>query len=49
MKVTLKKVSIKDLVEDYYNDLEEGLVGYAGQLDIRPPYQIKTHIQNGVI
>ena len=39
MKITLKKIKIRDLVEDYSNHLEEGVVGYGGKLDIRPPYQ----------
>lgn len=39
MKITLKKIKVRDLVEDYFNDLEEGVVGYGGKLDIRPAYQ----------
>ena len=39
MKIQLKKIKVRDLVEDYFNDLEEGVVGYGGKLDIRPPYQ----------
>jgi len=39
MKIQLKKIKVRDLVEDYFNDLEEGVVGYGGLLDIRPPYQ----------
>lgn len=39
MKIQLKKIKVRDLVEDYNNNLEEGVVGYAGKLDIRPAYQ----------
>ena len=39
MKIQLKKIKVRDLVEDYFNDLEEGVVGYGGKLDIRPAYQ----------
>lgn len=39
MKVILKKITIRDLVEDYSNHLEAGVIGYHGKLDIRPPYQ----------
>ena len=39
MKIKLKKIKIRDLVEDYFNDLEEGVTGYHGKLDIRPAYQ----------
>lgn len=39
MKIELKKIKVRDLVEDYFNDLEEGVVGYGGKLDIRPAYQ----------
>ena len=39
MEVELKKITIRDLIKDYKNDLEEGVVGFAGKLDIRPPYQ----------
>ena len=40
MKITLTKVTIKDLVKDYKDDAETGRVSaYGGKLDIRPPYQ----------
>ena len=40
MKITLTKVTIKDLVENYKDDPETGRVSaYGGRLDIRPPYQ----------
>lgn len=39
MKITERKISIREIVEDYFNDAEEGVVGYKENLDIRPPYQ----------
>jgi len=39
MKIELKEISIKEVVEGYMNDDEEGVVGYKGKLDIRPKYQ----------
>ncbi len=34
-----EKVTIKELTEKYVDNEEEGVVGYGGKLDIRPPYQ----------
>ena len=40
MKIELKQIKIRDLVEGYENDEESGrVIGFGGQLDIRPPYQ----------
>ena len=39
MKIVLKEISIRELVQDYQDNDEAGVVGYAGNLDIRPPYQ----------
>ena len=39
MKITLKKIQVKDLVANYKNNDEEGVVGYGGKLNIRPKYQ----------
>jgi 5-methylcytosine-specific restriction endonuclease McrA len=39
MKIELKEIKIRDLVKGYVDLDEEGVFGYAGQLDIRPPYQ----------
>ena len=39
MKIILKKILIKELVKDYEDKKEEGVFGYSGKLDIRPPYQ----------
>mgnify|MGYP003418729060 CR=1 FL=1 len=39
MKIKQCKIKVKDIFEGYKNDLEEGVVGYGGKLNIRPPYQ----------
>lgn len=39
MKIELREIPVRDLVEGYSDDGEGGVVGYAGKLDIRPPYQ----------
>jgi len=39
MKIELKEILIKDLINGYQDKNEEGVVGYGGKLDIRPPYQ----------
>lgn len=40
MKIELKQIKIRDLVDGYENDDETGrVVAYGGKLDIRPPYQ----------
>lgn len=40
MRIELQKIKVKDLVRNYTNDLETGsVVGFNGQLNIRPPYQ----------
>lgn len=39
MKIELHKIKIADLVAGYVNNNEEGVVGYGGRLNIRPPYQ----------
>ena len=39
MKIELKKIKIRELVEKYKDDAEEGVYGYGGKLNIRPPYQ----------
>ncbi len=39
MKIELHTIPIRDLVEGYNNNDEEGVVGYGGRLNIRPPFQ----------
>lgn len=39
MKISLKQISLKDIFEGYIDAGYEGVEGYGGKLDIRPPYQ----------
>ena len=39
MKIELKKITVRDVAEDYVDNLGDGVLGYGGKLDIRPPYQ----------
>ena len=39
MKIELHEIPVRDLVEGYKDCQEEGVVGYGGRLNIRPPYQ----------
>ncbi len=39
MKIELKKLTVKELSKDYVDNNEDGVKGYGGKLDIRPPYQ----------
>jgi hypothetical protein len=39
MKIELKEISVRDLVNGYKDNNDDGVVGYGGKLDIRPPYQ----------
>jgi len=39
MKIQLKEITVRELVEGYQDNAENGIVGYGGKLDIRPPYQ----------
>lgn len=39
MKIEERKVTVREVTEGYFNDAEEGVVGYDGCLDIRPKYQ----------
>ncbi len=39
MKIELRKITVRDLLEDYQDDGEGGVRGYGGKLDIRPPFQ----------
>ena len=37
--IDLMDISVRDLVADYNDNGEGGVVGYGGRLDIRPPFQ----------
>lgn len=39
MKIELKTIKIRELVDGFEDREENGVVGYGGKLDIRPPYQ----------
>lgn len=39
MKIQLKEISIREVTNGFVNNQEEGVVGYGGKLNIRPPYQ----------
>ena len=39
MKIKLHEITTRDLVKDYKDDGEGGVVGYGGKLDIRPAFQ----------
>jgi len=53
MKIELREITIKEVTEGYKNDLEEGVTGYSGKLNIRPKYQrefvYKDEQRNAVI
>ena len=46
MKIELKQITIGEVVKGYQDNLEAGVVGYDGKLDIRPPYQ-REFVYNG--
>ena len=39
MTIKQKEVTVGEIVKDYVNNDEQGVRGYGGLLDIRPPYQ----------
>ena len=39
MKIELKQIKVRDIVSGYTNNEEEGVTGFNGSLNIRPPYQ----------
>ncbi|MDQ7022074.1 MAG: DUF262 domain-containing protein [Candidatus Gracilibacteria bacterium] len=39
MKIELREISIREVVDGYVNNNEEGVVGFGGKLNIRPKYQ----------
>jgi len=39
MKIELKEITVRELSDGYEDNAEEGVVGFGGKLDIRPPYQ----------
>ena len=39
MKIILNEIPVRDVVAGYVDSQENGVVGYNGKLDIRPPFQ----------
>jgi len=39
MKIELKEITVRELSDGYEDNAEDGVLGYGGMLDIRPPYQ----------
>lgn len=39
MRIELKEITVRELTKDYQDNEDQGVVGYGGKLDIRPPYQ----------
>ena len=39
MKIELKEITVRDLANGFEDNEENGVVGFGGKLDIRPPYQ----------
>ena len=39
MKIELKEITVRELTQNYEDNADNGVVGYGGKLDIRPPYQ----------
>jgi len=39
MKIELKEIPIREVINGYINNNEEGVIGYGGKLNIRPKYQ----------
>jgi hypothetical protein len=39
MKIELKQISVRELTTGYEDKEHDGVIGYNGKLDIRPPYQ----------
>ena len=39
MKIELHKIFIREVIAEYKDSHEEGVVAYGGKLDVRPKYQ----------
>ena len=39
MNIELKEITVRELTTGYQDNNENGVIGYDGKLDIRPPYQ----------
>lgn len=39
MDIKLHEITVREIVENYIDNAEDGVIGYAGRLDIRPAFQ----------
>ncbi len=39
MKIQLHEIPVREVIKDYIDNAEEGVIGYGGKLNIRPKYQ----------
>src|SRR5665647_281342 len=39
MKIELQEITVRELADGYKDNAEDGVKGFGGKLDIRPPYQ----------
>lgn len=39
MEIELHEIMVRDIVDGYKDNQEDGVIGYGGKLDIRPPFQ----------
>lgn len=39
MEIELREITVRELSKNYSDNEEQGVTGYSGRLDIRPPYQ----------
>ena len=39
MKINLKEITVKELTKDYEENVDGGVIGYGGKLNVRPQYQ----------
>ena len=39
MDIELKEITVRELTQGYQDNSEDGVIGFNGKLDIRPPYQ----------
>ena len=39
MKIDFQQIAVRELVNGYTNNQEDGVFAYDGKLNIRPPYQ----------
>ena len=39
MKIELNRIKIREVIDGYSDNAEEGVIAYGGKLDVRPKYQ----------